>query len=157
MATTNTVQRGGAVSAVFGCTGGTSSSRCKCSCPRGTDEGQEQWGGERDERRLWPDDSSPRGGKHDVLQDGRLRGHACRQARHLSLRCGRRWCTSGTVAAASSSFSTSTVPQVGRELVEVPNVVSQVVEQNVDIPVRRGRERSKNSSWRSSWSTLRTR
>ena len=31
MATTNTVQRGGAV---FGCTGGTSSSRCKCSRPR---------------------------------------------------------------------------------------------------------------------------
>ena len=36
-----------------------------------------------------------------------------------------------------------TVPQMGRELVEVPNVVSQVVEQNVDIPVRRGRGRSK--------------
>ena len=27
------------------------------------------------------------------------------------------------------------VPQLGRELVEVPNVVSQVLEQNVDIPV----------------------
>ena len=34
MATTTVVQRGGAVSAVFGCTGGTSSSRCKCSWPR---------------------------------------------------------------------------------------------------------------------------
>ena len=36
-----------------------------------------------------------------------------------------------------------TVLRMGRELVEVPNVVSQVVEQNVDIPVRRGRGRSK--------------
>ena len=34
MATTKMVQRGGAVSAVFECTGGTSSSRCKCSWPR---------------------------------------------------------------------------------------------------------------------------
>ena len=31
-----------------------------------------------------------------------------------------------------------TVPQMGRELVEVPNVVSPVVEQNVHIPVRGG-------------------
>ena len=31
-----------------------------------------------------------------------------------------------------------TVPQLGRELVEVPNVVSPVVEQNVHIPVRGG-------------------
>ena len=46
-----------------------------------------------------------------------------------------------------------TVPQMGRELVELPNVVSQVVEQNVDIPVRPDRGRSKIPSW----STPRTR
>ena len=33
-----------------------------------------------------------------------------------------------------------TVPPTGGELVEVPNVVSQVVEQNVDIPVHGGME-----------------
>ena len=32
-----------------------------------------------------------------------------------------------------------TVPQLGRELVEVLNVVSQVIQQNVDIPVHGGR------------------
>ena len=55
MATTTTVQRGGAVSAVFGCTGGTSSSRCfapgHVRAPRrstGTDEGQGRGLGSRD-------------------------------------------------------------------------------------------------------------
>ena len=38
----------------------------------------------------------------------------------------------------SSLCSTPVLSQLGRELVEVPSVVSQVVEQNVDIPVRYG-------------------
>ena len=37
-----------------------------------------------------------------------------------------------------------TVPQLGGELVEVPNVVSQVVEQNVDIPVHGGMVHAKS-------------
>ena len=36
--------------------------------------------GRRDEQRLWPEDSSSQGGKHDVLQDGRQQGRACRPA-----------------------------------------------------------------------------
>ena len=58
--------------------------------------------------------------------------------RHLLLRCGRRGSWSGTRGVGLELVLDPVVPQLGRELVEVPNVVSQVVEQNVDIPVRGG-------------------
>ena len=49
-------------------------------CSTETDDGKGQGGGERDAQRHGPDDSSPQGGKHGVLQDGRRRGRACRPA-----------------------------------------------------------------------------
>ena len=87
------------------------------------------------------DDSSPRGGKHDVLQDGRRRGRACRPAdtsRSRPQMGYERHCGSGFELVLDVM-----VPELGRELVQVLNVVSQVVKRKVDIPVRRGWGRSK--------------
>ena len=55
------------------------------AAPQGQMKSRSRGGGERDEQRFWPGDSSPQGCNHGVLQHGRRRGCACFAARPTPL------------------------------------------------------------------------
>ena len=146
-----TVQRGGAVSAVFGCTGGTSSSRCKCSWPRtsttpptGTDDGQERGVGTRCTTRLSSGRTPlPRRQAPSTLPWTSMRCLPPGRGLTASLASGRRSGTSSISAdqivdtAPALPILDVPVPLVGEQLVDVLrffDTLCSVAEQVIDVP-----------------------
>ena len=101
-----------------------------------TDDGKGQGRGEwRDELRHGPDDSSPTAASTVYFSLDAARPTPLVEVRSQTEY--ERHCGSGF-----ELFLDVTVPPLGGELVEVPTVVSQVVEQNVDVPVHGGMVRA---------------